>query len=95
MTTYAGCANNEVTGQPDQLMHGNGDGTFTNVSSLMQPDYSSTPDLSNGLGFEATWFDYNGDGRQDLYLANDFLGKTPDKNRLCKRRQGGRQVALH
>ena len=84
VTTYAGCVNDELSGQPDQLMHGNGDGTFTDVSSLMQPDYSSTPELSNGLGFQAAWFDYNGDGRQDLYLANDYLGNTPDRNRLWR-----------
>jgi hypothetical protein len=84
VTSYAGCVGSELYGQPDQLMHGNGDGTFSDASSLMQPDYSSTPGLSNGLGFQAAWFDYNGDGRQDLYLANDYLGPTPDRNRLWR-----------
>jgi hypothetical protein len=84
LTTYSACAGHELGGQPDQLFHGNGNGTFTDVSSLIQPDYSATPQLGNGLGFQAAWFDYNGDGRQDLYLANDFLGGQPDVNRLWR-----------
>ena len=35
-----------------------------------------------GAGFGAAWFDYDGDGRLDLYLANDFVGPSPDNNRL-------------
>src|SRR5262245_23712998 len=63
---------------PDRLYHNNGDGTFRDVSSwLGEPD-------TNGAGFTATWFDYNGDNRLDLYLANDFVGVSPDHNHLWR-----------
>jgi enediyne biosynthesis protein E4 len=63
---------------PDRLYHNNGDGTFSDVSSWLGP-----PD-TNGAGFTATWFDYNGDNRLDLYLANDFVGVSPDHNHLWR-----------
>ena len=53
--------------QQDKLYHNNGDGTFSDVTSYLDPLKTSGP------GFQAAWFDYNGDGRQDLYLANDNL----------------------
>ena len=63
---------------PDRLYHNNGDGTFSDVSSWLGP-----PD-TNGAGFTATWFDYNGDNRLDLYLGNDFVGVSPDHNHLWR-----------
>ena len=39
---------------------------------------------TNGAGFAATWFDYNDDNRLDLYLANDFVGVSPDHNHLWR-----------
>ena len=63
---------------PDKLYRNNGDGTFTDVTSLL--GNGST----NGAGFQAAWFDYNGDGRPDLYLANDYLGQAPDANHLWR-----------
>jgi hypothetical protein len=64
---------------PDRLYHNNGDGTFTDVTSFLP--LSST----EGAGFQAGWFDYNSDGRPDLYLANDALGELfTDRNRLWR-----------
>jgi len=63
VVTYGHCYG---PAQDDQLFHNNGDGTFTDVSSLVQPDYGSLAGVEAGRGFEAAWFDYNGDGRQDL-----------------------------
>jgi hypothetical protein len=63
---------------PDKLYHNNGDGTFTDVTALLGDG------ATNGAGFEAAWFDYNGDGRPDLYLANDYLGQSPDANHLWR-----------
>ena len=63
---------------PDKLYRNNGDGTFTDVTALL--GNGST----NGAGFETAWFDYNGDGRPDLYLANDYLGEAPDANHLWR-----------
>jgi len=54
-------------GQYDHLYRNNGDGTFTDVSKRAG--------ISGGFyGLSAIWWDYNDDGRPDLYVANDFYG---------------------
>ncbi|HEY4248562.1 MAG TPA: CRTAC1 family protein, partial [Lacunisphaera sp.] len=58
-------------GQRDYLFHNNGDGTFTDVSN--RAGISS----EEAQGHSATWWDFNGDGWPDLYVANDF--SAPDK----------------
>jgi hypothetical protein len=50
---------------PDRLLHNNGDGTFTDVST--RTGITSSP--ARGLGVLA--LDVNGDGWTDLYVAND------------------------
>jgi hypothetical protein len=64
--------------QQDRLLHNEGDGTFTDQTSLLPA--SSTM----GAGYQAAWFDYDGDGDQDLYLANDRWGPAPDANHLWR-----------
>ena len=54
-------------GQADHLYRNNGDGTFTDVSG-------QAGIAGNDFGLSATWWDYNDDGRPDLYVANDFHG---------------------
>lgn len=54
-----------ITGYPSSaLYHNNGDGTFTNVTEKAG--------VSNAgkWGASAVWFDYDGDGRLDLFVAN-------------------------
>jgi len=51
--------------EDNRLYRNNGDGTFTDVAVEMGVD---APGM---LSFQASFFDYNGDGRPDLYLAND------------------------
>src|SRR5207247_11319471 len=68
--------------EQDHLFHNEGDGTFTDQTSLLPA--SST----FGAGYQAAWFDYDGDGDQDLYLANDKWGPSPDANHLW-RNDGG------
>ena len=58
-------------GEPCHLYHNRGDGTFEDVTA--KAGISHEP----GHGHSATWFDYNGDGWPDLYVANDFSG--PDR----------------
>lgn len=53
----------------DSLYRNNGDGTFTNVSSQLGNG------LSRGNGLGAVASDFNGDGKVDVYVAND---KTPN-----------------
>ena len=47
------------------LYRNNGDGTFTDVSQ------ASGIASATGNGFGVVWLDYDGDGRQDLFVAND------------------------
>ncbi|HVU23134.1 MAG TPA: FG-GAP-like repeat-containing protein [Opitutus sp.] len=58
-------------GQRDYLFHNNGDGTFTNVTD--RAGIAPRPTHGNS----ATWWDFDGDGWPDLYVANDFDG--PDE----------------
>jgi hypothetical protein len=57
-------------GQRDYLFHNNGDGTFTDVSE-------KAGIRGEAQGHSAIWWDYDGDGWPDLYVANDFA--QPDK----------------
>jgi hypothetical protein len=54
-----------ITGYPSSaLFHNNGDGTFTNVT---EPAGVSNP---GKFAASAAWFDYDRDGRLDLFVAN-------------------------
>ncbi|HTL67368.1 MAG TPA: FG-GAP-like repeat-containing protein [Lacunisphaera sp.] len=54
-------------GQRGHLFHNNGDGTFTEVTARAGID-------GEGLTHSATWWDCDGDGWPDLYVANDYSG---------------------
>jgi len=56
--------------QRDYLFHNNGDGTFTDVTERAGIS-------GKAQGHSAIWWDYDGDGWPDLYVANDFT--PPDK----------------
>ena len=51
---------------PDRLFRNNGDGTFTDVSSRAGMQFAF------GNGFGVVGADYNGDGRTDVFVANDM-----------------------
>ena len=70
--------------QADRLYHNEGDGTFTDRTYLIGVD------ATLGAGYQAAWFDYDGDGDQDLYLANDEFGFQPDVNHLWRNDGPGR-----
>jgi enediyne biosynthesis protein E4 len=67
--TYRGiatfCGPRGLPGGRDILFHNNGDGTFTDVTERAGID----PDSYYGLG--VVWGDYDKDGWQDIYVAND------------------------
>jgi hypothetical protein len=60
-------------GEPNQLYHNNGDGTFSNVTKR-----AGVGDM--GLCLGVVWGDFNDDGRPDLYVVNDFGRKTLYRN---------------
>ena len=60
------CGPRGLPGAGDSLFRNNGDGTFTNVT---QKAGVGDPDGRYGLG--VVWTDVDGDGWQDLFVAND------------------------
>jgi hypothetical protein len=80
---------------PDHLFHSEGNGTFSDVTCETLPTNDEASGFcpgapsfggSTGSGFEAVWFDYDRDGDQDLYLAQDYYLALPHKdvNRLYR-----------
>jgi hypothetical protein len=67
--TYRGiatfCGPRGLPGGRDILLHNNGNGTFTDVTEKAGID----PNSYYGLG--VVWGDYDKDGREDIYVAND------------------------
>lgn len=62
----------------DVLYRNAGDGTFADVTDLL-------PEADDfGAGFTAAWLDADDDGLLDLYVGNDFVGISPDHNRLWR-----------
>jgi hypothetical protein len=60
------CGPRGMKGLGDSLYHNNGDGTFTDVSKGAGVD-----DPSGYYGLGVVWSDFNGNGRPDIYIAND------------------------
>lgn len=61
------CHPNDFEGTPPALFHNNGDGTFTDVSK------PSGIGLKPGNGLGVVTFDYDNDGWQDIFIANDSM----------------------
>lgn len=63
-------------GAPNQLFHNNGDGTFTDVTR------AAGVAGDGRWGSSASFFDYDRDGRLDLYVAN-YVDYTMDGDKEC------------
>lgn len=61
------CHPDDYNGEPPTLYHNNGDGTFTDVSK------KSGLGLKPGNGLGVVTFDYDNDGWQDVFIANDSM----------------------
>ena len=59
------CGPRGLKGSRDRLYRNNGDGTFTDVSDRLKVDEGA----AYGLG--VLWLDYDNDGCEDLYVADD------------------------
>jgi hypothetical protein len=60
------CAPDKYQGTQDLLYHNNGDGTFTDVSEA-----AGITRKDPGRGFAVVFSDFDNDGDQDIYVAND------------------------
>jgi len=60
------CGPRGLKGQPDNLYHNNGNGTFTDVSKKAGVD-----DAERRYGLTSIWSDFNNDGKLDLFVTND------------------------
>jgi enediyne biosynthesis protein E4 len=61
------CHPDNYNGEPPTLYHNNGDGTFTDVSK------ASGIGIKPGNGLGVVTFDYDNDGWQDVFIANDSM----------------------
>jgi len=61
------CHPDDFRPQPPTLYHNNGDRTFTDLSK------SSGVGLKGGNGLGVVTFDYDNDGWQDIFIANDHM----------------------
>jgi len=60
------CGPRGLKGSPDALYRNNGDGTFSDVSAKVGVD-----DPNQYFGLDSAWSDFDGDGKLDLFVAND------------------------
>jgi hypothetical protein len=60
------CGPRGLKGAPDTLYRNSGDGTFTEVSVA-----AGVNDPQRFFGMQAVWSDFDGDGKLDLFVAND------------------------
>ena len=58
-----------------QLYHNNGDGTFTDVTGKAGLN-NAPPELRTAFSAAAGWFDYDNDGKLDLFIVN-YLKWSP------------------
>ncbi len=69
------CGPRGLRGSGDTLYRNKGDGTFEDVSMK-----AGVADEDGRFGMGVVWSDFNGDGRPDLYVANDTAANYLYKN---------------
>jgi len=70
------CGPKGLKGAPDHLFHNNGDGTFTEVSAK-----AGVGDPNGYYGLGVAFFDFDDDGRPDIFVANDSCPNYLYRNR--------------
>jgi len=79
--------NDGTIGQPNVLLHNDGDGTFTDVSTTMLPNKSDNSQ-------DAQLVDLDGDGDLDIVVANSVLAVSAQDSGDVLINQGGLQGGL-
>jgi hypothetical protein len=75
-TVPAMCGPKGLKGAPDHLLRNNGDGTFTETSQK-----AGVADAAGLYGIGVAFFDFDDDGRLDLFVANDSCSNYLYRNR--------------
>jgi enediyne biosynthesis protein E4 len=70
------CGPKGLKGAPDHLFRNNGDGTFTETSQK-----AGVADAAGLYGIGVAFFDFDDDGRLDLFVANDSCSNYLYRNR--------------
>jgi enediyne biosynthesis protein E4 len=70
------CGPKGLKGEGDHLFRNNGDGTFTDVSTR-----AGVADVNGFYGFGVAFLDFDGDGKLDLFVANDSTPNYLYRNR--------------
>ncbi len=70
------CGPKGLKGAQDHLFHNNGNGTFTDVSVR-----AGVADAAGFYGFGVAFFDFDDDGKLDLFVANDSTPNYLYRNR--------------
>ena len=70
------CGPKGLKGEPDHLFHNSGDGTFTDTSAR-----AGVADAAGLYGFGVAFFDFDDDGKPDLFVANDSTPNYLYRNR--------------
>ena len=78
-----GCVDLYIAGvNRNQLLHNNCDGTFTDVTERAGVQ-GMIRGIGKGFGISAGWFDYDNDGRLDLFVCN-YIHWVPGHERECR-----------
>jgi hypothetical protein len=79
--------NDGTIGQPNVLLHNDGDGSFTDVSATMLPNKSDNSQ-------DAQLVDLDGDGDLDIVVANSVLAVSAQDSGDVLTNQGGLQAGI-
>ena len=76
------CDPMEFAPAQDRLFHNDGDGTFTDVTDMLEYEKLL------GAGFTASFVDYDNDGDLDIYVVNDSFMNPPGLGNVLWRNDG-------
>jgi RNA polymerase sigma factor (sigma-70 family) len=88
------CPPKQFAAQPHLLYQNRRDGTFTEVGALVGLRTPPTPENDYGKGLGVVIVDVDGDGKPDIFIANDTTGNFLYRNRSTPGRISLEEIAL-